>query len=120
MLRSTNILIHDERPGTPEFLLEVVVNRGYKADFAKDGNEIVATLSGHDIMALISNDHYETNGSHRELNPDQQTQLKSSSVFILGIKASHKWNQDMDLKADLSLPRPLLLSELWRALEHPF
>ena len=114
MLRATKILIHDERPDTPEFLLEVVVNRGYKAGFAKDGIEIIA---------MLSNDQYDvvlTNGGYRELSPDQHMQLKSSSVFIIDIRESHNQNQDMNSKADLYLPRPLLISELWQSLEHPF
>jgi DNA-binding response OmpR family regulator len=110
----TKILIHDERPDAPEFLLETVVNRGYKAGFAKDGSEIIA---------MLSNDQYDvilTNGGYSELNSIQYMQLKSSSVFIIGIKDSYNRNQVLDLKADLYLPRPLLISELWKALEHPF
>jgi len=114
MLHSTKILIHDERPDTLEFLLEIVVNRGYKAGFAKDGTEIIAMLSNDQYSVVL------TNGGYRELSPDQHMHLKSSSVFIIGIKDSHNQNQNMDLKADLYLPRPLLISELWRALEHPF
>ena len=116
MLRSTKILIHDERPDTPEFLLEVVVNRGYKAGFAKDVTEIIA---------MLSNDQYDivlANGGYRELSSDQHTQLKSSSVIIIDIKESHNQNnqtQNMNLQADLYLPRPLLISELWQAIETP-
>jgi DNA-binding response OmpR family regulator len=111
MLLSTKVLIHDNRPDTPGFLLEVVVNRGYKAGFAKYGPEIIA---------MLSNDRYDvvlTNGGYKELNHDQHMQLKSSSVFIIDIKDSRNQNQDMDLKADLYLPRPFLISELWQALE---
>jgi DNA-binding response OmpR family regulator len=110
----TKILIHDERPDAPEFLLETVVNRGYKAGFAKDGSEIIA---------MLSNDQYDvilTNGGYNELNTVQYKKLKSSSVFIIGIKDSYNRNQELDLKADLYLPRPLLISELWKALDHPF
>jgi DNA-binding response OmpR family regulator len=110
----TKILIKDERPDAPEFLLETVVNHGYKAGFAKDGSEIIA---------MLSNDQYDvilTNGGYSELNSIQYMQLKSSSVFIIGIKDSYNRNQVLDLKADLYLPRPLLISELWKALEHPF
>ena len=113
MLHSIKVLIHEERPDTPEFLLEVVVNRGYRAGFAKDGTE---------IMAMLSNDQYDvvlTNGGYRELNSDQHRQLKSSSVFVIGLKDRWNRNQDRDLRADLYLPRPLLISELWQALEHP-
>jgi DNA-binding response OmpR family regulator len=114
MLLSTKILIHDDRPDTPEFLLDIIVNRGYKAGFAKDGLEIIA---------MFSKDQYDvvlTNGGYRQLNPDQHMQLKASSVFIIDIKDSRKQNQDTDSKADLYLPRPFLISELWQALEKPF
>ncbi len=114
MLRSTKILIHDERPDSPEFLLEIVVDRGYKAGFAKDANEIIA---------MLANDQYEvvlTNGGYGELNPDQYMQIQSSSVFIIDIADSHKQNHTRDAKADLYLSRPLLISELWKSLEKPF
>jgi CheY-like chemotaxis protein len=114
MLLSTKVLIHDDRPDTPEFLLEIIVNRGYKAGFAKDGPEIIT---------MLSNDQYDvvlTNGGYKELNPDQHIQLKSSSVFIIDIKDSRNQNQDTDLKADLYLSRPLLISELWQAMEKLF
>jgi DNA-binding response OmpR family regulator len=114
MLLSTKVLIHDDRPDIPEFLLKTILSRGYKAGFAKDGTEIIA---------MLSNDHYDvvlTNGGYKELNPDQHMQLKSSSTFIIDIKDSRNQDQDMDLKADLYLPRPLLISELWRAIETPF
>jgi CheY-like chemotaxis protein len=114
MKKTYKVLIHDDRPDIPEFLLEIIVNHGYKAGFSKDGTEIIA---------MLSNDQYDvvlTNGGYKELNPDQHMQLKSSSVFIIDIKDSRNQNQDMDLKADLHLPRPLLISELWQALEKPF
>jgi CheY-like chemotaxis protein len=113
MLLSTKVLIHDERPDVPKFLLEVILRRGYKAGFAKDGTEIIA---------MLSNDEYDvvlTNGGYKELNPDQHMQLKSASIFIVEIKNSCNQNQDMDLKADLYLPRPILISELWQVLAKP-
>jgi DNA-binding response OmpR family regulator len=94
--------------------LEIIVNRGYKAGFAKDGSEIIA---------MLSNDQYDvvlTNGGYRELTFDQHMQLKASSVFIIGIKDSRSPTQDMELKADLYLPRPFLISRLWQALKKPF
>jgi DNA-binding response OmpR family regulator len=103
------VLIHDERLDIPEFLLEIVVNRGYKAGIAKDGTE---------IMHMISDDRYDvvlTNGGYRNLNPDQHILLKSSSVFIIGITDSH--NQKQDSKADLYLRRPFLISDLWLLIE---
>jgi hypothetical protein len=72
---------------------------------------------------MLSNDYYDvvlTNGGYKELNPDQHMQLKSSSVFIIDIKDSRNQDQDMDLKADLYLPRPFLISELWQAMEKLF
>src|SRR5512136_1088509 len=106
----TKILIHDGRPDIPEFLLNIIVSHGYKAGFAKDGTEIIA---------MLSNDQYDVilaNGGYRELNSYQQMQLKSTPFFIININDSHDKNQDMDLKADLHLPRPFLISELWQAL----
>jgi DNA-binding response OmpR family regulator len=114
MKKSYKVLIHDERPDVPEFLLKAILSRGYKAGFAKDGTEIIA---------MLSNDQYDvvlTNGAYKELSPDQHMQLKSSSVFIIDIKDSHNQNQVGDLKADLYLPRPILISELWQALGKPF
>jgi DNA-binding response OmpR family regulator len=112
MLLSTKVLIHDKRSDAPEFLLKILVNRGYKAGFAKEATEIIA---------MLSNDQYDvvlTNGGYRELNLDHHTRLKSSSVFIIGITDSH--NKAQDLKVDVYLPRPFLISELWRAIEMPF
>ena len=114
LLESVKVLIHDDRLDTPEFLLEIIVSRGYKAGFAKDGSE---------IMAMLSNDQYDvvlTNGGYRELTFDQHMQLKASSVFIIDIKDSSSPTQDMELKADLYLPRPFLISRLWQALKKPF
>ncbi|MGO9138397.1 MAG: hypothetical protein ACLP9S_04355 [Syntrophales bacterium] len=110
MSLSTKVLIHDDRPDIPEFLLNVILSRGYKAGFAKDGTEIIAMLSNGQYDVVL------VNGGYRKLNPDQHMQLKSASVFIIDINDSHDKNQDMDLKADLHLPRPLLISELWQAL----
>jgi DNA-binding response OmpR family regulator len=110
MLLSTKVLIHDDKPDVPEFLFKTILSRGYKAGFAKDGDEIIA---------MLANDQYDvvlTNGGYRELNPDQHMQLKSAAIFIIDINNSHDKNQDMDLKADLYLPRPILISELWQAL----
>ena len=105
------VLIYDERPDAPEFLHKIIVNRGYKAGFAKDATEIISMLSDDRYNVILSN------GGYGELNPDHHTLLKSSSVFIIGITNSHKHTQD--LKADVYLPRPFLISELWRAMESP-
>jgi DNA-binding response OmpR family regulator len=108
------LLIHDEQIDTPEFLFETIANRGYKVGLAKEGSE---------IMAMLSNDQYDvvlTNGKYKELSSEDHTRLKSSSVFIIDITDSSKENQDMALKADSYLLRPLLISELWLALGKPF
>jgi len=113
MSHSTKVLIYDERQDAPELLFEIVANHGYKAGYAKDASEIVD---------MLSNDRYEvvlTNGGYKKLNFDQHMQLKSSSVFIIDIKDSHKQTQDVGLEADLYLSRPFLISELWKALEYP-
>jgi len=114
MKKGYKVLIHDERPDVPEFLHKIILSRGYKAGFAKDGTEIIAMLSNDQYNVVL------TNGGYKELNPDQHMQLKSSSVFIIDIKDSRNHNQDMDLTADLYLQKPLLISELWQALEKPF
>lgn len=112
MLHSTKILIHDERSDTPEFLLKLLANRGYSAGFAKDAAEIIAMLSNNKCDIIL------TNGKYKALNPDHYTKLQSSSVFIISITNSH--NQTQDFKADVSLQRPFLISELWRAIAKPF
>lgn len=110
MLLSTKVLIHDDRPDVPEFLVELILRRGYKAGFAKDGTAIIDMLSNNQYDVVL------TNGGYKELSPDQHVQLKSASVFTIDIKNSRDQNQDVDLKADLYLPRPILISELWQAL----
>ncbi len=112
MKKSHKILIHDDRTDKPDFLLNMILTRGYKAGFAKDGS---------DIIAMLSDDKYDivlTNGAYKELNPDQHVQLKSSSAFIIDICDSDNWKQDVDLKADVYLRRPILASELWLAISH--
>ncbi len=114
MLESTKVLIHDDRPDIPGFLLKLILGRGYKAGFAKDGTEIID---------MLSNDQYNivlTNGGYKELNPYQCMQLKSSSVLIIDIKDSRNQNQDVDLNADLYLPKRCSISELWQGLEKLF
>jgi DNA-binding response OmpR family regulator len=108
MVRSTKILIHDERSDSPEFLLKLLAHRGYKAGFAKNPAEISAMLLNSQYNVVL------TNGKHT-LNTDHHARLKSSSVFIIGITDSH--TQAQDLQADVYLQRPFLISELWQALE---
>jgi DNA-binding response OmpR family regulator len=105
------VLIHEERPDIPKFLLEIIVNHGYKAGIAKDGPEIIH---------MILDDRYDvvlTNGGYRELDCNQYTRLKSFSVFIIGITCPHIQNHDPDLKADIYLRRPFLISDLWLLIE---
>lgn len=106
------VLIHDERADIPEFLFKAILSHGYKAGFAKDFN---------DIIVMLSSDSYEvvlTNGGYKELNPAQRGQLKSLPIFIIDIKDSRSRDQDMGLKADLYLQKPMLISELWNAIEN--
>ncbi|MGZ6236690.1 MAG: hypothetical protein ACXWMJ_05170 [Syntrophales bacterium] len=49
------VLIHDDRPDMPEFLLEIIANHGYKAGFAKDGAEIIAMLSNDQYDVVLTN-----------------------------------------------------------------
>ncbi len=114
MLESTKVLIHDDRPDIPGFLLKIILDRGYKAGFAKDGTEIIDMLSNDQYNVVL------TNGGYKELNPYQCMQLKSSSVFIIDIKDSRNQNQDVDLNADLYLPKRCSISELWQGLEKLF
>jgi hypothetical protein len=110
MLHSIKVLIHDDRQDTPEFLFKCMIKRGYKVGLAKDATEIITMLSNDQYNVVLTNGGYK---------PDQYMQLKSSSVFRIDIKESHNQNQDMNLKADLCLPRPLLISKLWEAIETP-
>ncbi len=110
MEKNRKILIHDDRSDAPEFLLGLILNHGYRVGFAKNGHEIIDTLSNDQYDVIL------TNGAYGELNPDQHKQLRSSSIFIIDIKDPHDRNQD---GADLYLPRPFLISELWLAIETP-
>jgi len=83
MLRSTKILIHDERSDSPEFLLKLLAHRGYKAGFAKNPAEITAMLLNGQHNVVL------TNGKYHTLNADHHVWLKSSSVCIIGITESH-------------------------------
>ena len=86
MLLSMKVLIHNDRPDIPDFLLKIILSRGYKASFAKDGLKIIA---------MLSNDQYDVvlaNGRYKELNPDQHMQLKALPVFIIDIEDSHNQN----------------------------
>ena len=104
------VLIHDERSDGLDFLLESIVNHGYKASIAKNAPEIINMLTDERYNIVV------TNGGYEELDPDQYSQIKSSSVFIIGITGQQKHEEGMDSKVDLCLRRPFEASKLWQAL----
>jgi len=104
------VLIHDERSDGLDFLLESIVNHGLKVSIAKNGTEIINMLTDERYNVVL------TNGGYEELNPDQHSQIKSSSVFIIGITGQQKHDEGMDSKVDLCLRRPFEASKLWQAL----
>ena len=104
------VLIHDERPDALEFLLGSIINFGYTAGIAKNNPE---------IMSMLSDEHYDivlTNGSYGYFKEDQYSRVKSSSVFVIGIKDPMKSDEAMDPAVDLYLYRPFGASELRQAL----
>ena len=104
------VLIHDERSDGLDFLLESIVNHGYKAGIAKNGHEIINMLSDERYNVVL------TNGGYEELDPDQHFRIRSSSAFIIGITGQQKREEGMDSKVDLCLQRPFEASKLWQAL----
>jgi DNA-binding response OmpR family regulator len=105
------VLIHDERSDGLDFLLESIVNHGYKAGIAKNGPEIINMLSDERYNVVL------TNGGYGELDPDQHSQIKSSSAFIIGITGQQKRDEGMDSEVDLYLRRPFEVSKLWHAID---
>ncbi len=105
------VLIHDERSDGLDFLLESIVNHGYKAGIAKNGPEIMNMLSDERYNVVL------TNGGYEELDPDQHFQLKSSSAFIIGITGQQKREEGIDSKVNLCLQRPFEVSKLWQAID---
>ena len=104
------VLIHDERPDALEFLQGSIINFGYTAGIAKNSPE---------IMSMLSDERYDvvlTNGSYGYLKQDQSSRIKSSSVFVIGIKDPMRSNEAMDPAVDLYLYRPFGASELRQAL----
>jgi hypothetical protein len=70
---------------------------------------------------MLLNGKYDvvlTNGKNKSFNPDLNKRLPAPSVFVIGITNSHDKTQDLNV--DICLSRPLLISELWRAIETPF
>ena len=104
------ILIHDERPDALEFLLEGIVNQGYKAGIAKDGPEVIHMLSDERYTVVL------TNNGYKKLYLDQHFGIKSSSVFIIDITDTRKRDKEMDSKADLYFRRPFEASRLWQTI----
>jgi DNA-binding response OmpR family regulator len=104
------ILIHDERPDALEFLLEAIVNHGYKAGIAKDGHEIINMLSDQLYNVVL------TNGGYEKLSLDQHFRIKSFAVFIIGITNTQKRDEEMDSKVDLYLRRPFEALKLWQTI----
>lgn len=102
------ILIHDEHPDALEFLLEVIVKRGYEAGIAKDNAEIFDMLTEQRYDIVLTNSEYR--------RPDQNQHLKSSSVFIISITDRQKRNEQMDSGVDMYLHRPFEASKLWQII----
>jgi len=106
------VLIHDERSDALDFLLGSIVNQGYKAGIATTGSEIINMLSKEQYHVVL------TNGGYEELDPDQRSWLKSSSIFIIGITGQQKWDERLGIKVDLHLRKPFELSRLWQAISY--
>ena len=104
------ILIHNERADALDFLHEHIINHGYKAGIAKNGTEIIDMLSGEQYNVVL------TNSAYKELDPDQCSWLKSSSIFIIGITDQKKFDESPTLKIDMLLQSPFESSKLWQAL----
>jgi DNA-binding response OmpR family regulator len=104
------VLIHDERSDALDFILEGIVNHGYKAGIAKDGPEIIDMLADERYNIVL------TNGGYENLEPDHLSRITSSSVFVIGITGQQKCNEAVDSRVDLYLRRPFEASKLWRAI----
>lgn len=104
------VLIHDERPDALEFLLGSIINYGYSASIAKNGFEIMHMLSGNQYSVIL------TNGSYQELDMDQRFRMKSSPVFVIGIKDPQRHDERIDPSVDLYLHRPFEASKLRKAI----
>lgn len=105
------VLIHEDRSEGLDFLLEIIVKRGYKAGIAKNGPEIIDMLSDERYNVVL------TNGGYEDLNSDQHFQIKSSPVFIVDIAERQKRDEGRDAQADLYLQKPFAVSELWQAID---
>jgi len=105
------VLIHEDRSEGLDFLLEMIVKRGYRAGLAKNGPE---------ILDMFSDDRYNvilTNGAYEELSRDQHARIKSSPLLIIDISERRKQDDATDPGADLYLQKPFAISELWKAME---
>ncbi|MEN6489398.1 MAG: hypothetical protein ABFD66_11055 [Smithella sp.] len=103
------ILIHNERADALDFLREHISNHGYKAGIAKNSHEIDDMMSSEQYNIIL------TNGAYEEIDPNQSSWLKSSSVFIIDI-TNQKENESSVLKADIQLQSPFESSKLWQAI----
>lgn len=103
------VLIHEDRTEGMDFLLGMMIKRGYKARWAKTGPEIMDMLSDDEVNIVL------TNGSYEELNGDQHERIKASCVFMIDI-AQH-FDRTTTVMADMQLQKPFAISELWRALD---
>jgi hypothetical protein len=104
------VLINNERADALDFLLGHIINHGYKAGIANNASEIIDMLSGEQYNIVL------TNGAYKELDPDQCSWLKSSSIFIIGITDQKKNEERPVLKVDMHLQSPFESSILWQAL----
>ena len=110
VMNNMKILICDERSDALEFLLEGIVNHGYKAGIAEDGPDIITMLADSRYEVVL------TNGGYQKLDPSQRSAMTSSSVFIVGITNAQKREEKKDSKNILYLRRPFEASMLWQAI----
>jgi len=104
------VLIHDERSDALDFLHGSIVNHGYEASVAKNGQDIINMLSDDRYSVVL------TNGGYGKLDAEHLTWLKSASVFVIGISDKQHWDENLDLKVDFHLRRPFESSKLWQTL----
>lgn len=105
------ILIHSERADALDFLREHIVNHGYKAGIAQNAFEIIDMLASERYNVVL------TNGGIKELDSDQCSWLKSSSIFIIAITNKKKFDESPALSMDMHLQSPFESSKLWQALK---
>ena len=104
------VLIHEDRSEGLEFLLDMIVKRGYSAGLAKNGPEIMEMFEDERYSVIL------TNGGYGQLSCDQHTRIKSSPFLIIDISEHRKPDDAIDSKADLVLQKPFAITELWKAM----